>query len=1170
MIQPDPRDPRKSAGASQTAANNATQWWQPIFIALVLFALATVAFAFAFGVRPDPLMAAGALLLFGAGFAIRERSQRRVLMQLQRDHADEQTRLQSLGLMKAIAESSRDAVFAKDLQGRYTFYNEAGCAILGKQSKDIIGRRAIEIFSPEATAQIEAEDAEVLAAGVSKSYEGLTYAKDEERIMLCTKGPLVDCAGTLIGVFGTLVDVTDIRRAERALRDSEAHYRTVVSVLAEGILVCDPSGSVISCNPAAERIVGKPEPDWRGRSVVAPDWVALHPDGTPMTAAETPPGRVLAGEPALHKVELTTRSPDGELTWFEVSASPVISPNDKSLIAVVTSFVEVTERKRLENELLLHRSRLEELVTARTLELQAANQALESAARFNRVVTDTIPGRVSYWDKDMRCQFANRGYAEWFGRRPEDLIGLTAAEAFGDKFANFVPPGFNAAFNGQPVICEREDRAPDGSLHYFQSHYIPDRPKDGPLLGISVIAFDITALKSAESDLKRVNDELAASRDQAEAANHAKSAFLANMSHEIRTPMNAIMGLTHVLRAEAVDQIARDRLGKVSDAAQHLLEIVNDILDVTKIESGKLELEDIDFDLDEMLARCSSMVEPDARAKGLEVVVNSAGLPRRVRGDPTRLSQALVNLMGNAVKFTAQGTVTLRCRLLEMSDGVLQTQFEVRDSGSGIPAERIPSLFNAFEQADSSTTRRYGGTGLGLTITRRLAQLMGGDVSVESELGRGSAFTLTVRLHLAENAESDDNLLSGMRVLLVDDDRDVREAFADLLERFGIDVETADSGRKAIAMVAEARQNGRAHDVVLIDWRMPGMDGIETVRTMFADSANDQLAAILMSGTSDERMRRTAREIGVSAVLEKPVSPSSLQEQLLRVLVRRASVVPVSQQQPSPEATLGEAYRGARVLLAEDNPVNQEVAGALLRMAGLKVDMADTGRIALEMAQRGGYDLILMDMQMPDMDGLQATRAIRAIAGLATVPIVAMTANAFVGDRAACLAAGMDDHISKPVSPRELYKTLAHWLSTERRVTVPAVVVNETPDLSGIEGLDLSRGLAMFGSREDVYRRALSQYVDIYAKGLPCVEGHLAGNGVSRDALRAEVHALGGASAAMGASGIESRAQAIDAALSGHGSSLADAGAQALEKAIAELPKVLAELIEQVSGRLKK
>jgi PAS domain S-box-containing protein len=856
-------------------------------------------------------VATAALALFGVGLATRLWVQRQALAGAQREQAQQRQRLTTLGLLEAIAQSSADAIFAKDLQGRYVFCNRAACIDLGRQPDEVIGQDDAALLGERIGAELAAHDRAVLDAGQPRVFEEhLPDPQGGERIRLCTRGPLNASGGERIGSFGVSRDMTDARRAEKALRDSEAHYRTVVSVLNEGVLVSDPEGAVLSCNPAAERIVGALQKDWQGRSVVAPGWTPLRPDGSVMPPEETPPGRVLRGQPAQQGVLLHTRSPDGRQIWFEVSALPVLSPDTGQLMAVVTSFNDVTRRKQQDDELAAHRGRLQELVEHRTRELEATMQTLQSVARFNRMVTDSLPGRVAYWDEEFRCRYANRGFLEWAGRTSDEVIGRTDAEIFGPQFVSRHGPRMRAALGGHAQHFERKQTGADGATTFHQVHYIPDEPEPGHVVGVYVMAFDITALKRAEGELRSANAALEQSRNQAEAASRAKSAFLANMSHEIRTPLNAILGLTHLMARDSSDPLQRERLEKVDHAGRHLLQVINDILDLSKIEAGRMSLERTEFSLQALLSRAIGLVADEAGEKGLALTLDADALPDRLRGDPTRLSQALLNLLSNAVKFTQQGSVRLAGELLQRQPGRVQVRFSVHDTGEGIAAEQQAALFTAFEQADSSVNRRHGGTGLGLALTRHLARMMQGEAGVDSTPGRGSTFWITAWLEQADAGEPDDEA----------------------------------PPQRAVSPQAPAGHT----------------------------AANDA------------------------------------------------------------EASLRRGHAGQRVLLVEDNPVNQQVASELLDRVGLAVETAGNGQRAVDMACSRPYDLLLMDVQMPVMDGLAATRVIRQRIGPA-LPIVAMTANAFGEDRAACLAAGMDDHVAKPVEAALFYATLLRWLPPHSR-----------------------------------------------------------------------------------------------------------------------------------------
>jgi two-component system sensor histidine kinase/response regulator len=521
--------------------------------------------------------------------------------------------------------------------------------------------------------------------------------------------------------------------------------------------------------------------------------------------------------------------------------------------------------------------------------LQALNRQYAETERFMRLVTDNIPARLAYWDSERRCLFVNRaGYANW-GKRREDFIGHTSREIFGAAFTGANEHYSAAALRGVAQTFEREERTPSGETVITRIHYEPDI-RDGRVVGFFSLATDVTRMREAEHRLREINEQLRQALERAEAGSRAKSMFLSNMSHEIRTPMNAILGFNHLLRRDIDDPVQGERLRKVGDAADHLLRIINDILDLAKIESGRLLMETNPFSLDDMLSRVAMLVSQEARDKGLELAITTDGVPDRLHGDSTRLAQALLNLLGNAIKFTERGTVRVVVAPLHHQAPNLKLRFEVHDSGIGIEPAQLETLFTPFQQADGSMTRRFGGTGLGLAITKRIAELMGGEVGADSTPGAGSRFWFSA-------------------------------------------------------------------------W------------VMTAAIATDA--------------------IGSAQPTDAPALPS---------------------------------WPGARVLLAEDNRLNQDVAVELLRAVGIVPDVADDGAQAVQMARTQRYDLILMDVQMPGLDGLQATRELRAEPDALALPIVAMTAGAFAEDRKACLAAGMNDHIAKPIEQPALNAVLRRWL----------------------------------------------------------------------------------------------------------------------------------------------
>jgi len=581
---------------------------------------------------------------------------------------------------------------------------------------------------------------------------------------------------------------------------------------------------------------------------------------------------------------------------------------------------------------------------------------------------------------------------------------------------------------------------------------------------------------------------------RAEAATRMKSDFLANMSHEIRTPMNAIIGMSRLALKGDPDPKLRNYLGKILGAGEHLLGIINDILDFSKIEAGKMTLERVPFDLNELLEHLSSLTAVKTDARRVELVFRvGRGVPARLVGDPLRLGQILINLTNNAVKFTERGEIVVAVELSARDADGVTLAFTVSDTGIGMSEDQLAHLFQSFSQADGSITRKYGGTGLGLTISKQLVELMEGSIGVTSTPGVGSSFRFTVKLGSAAGDDAAAVALTApaaplqdVRVLVVDDCDTAREALVEMLDSLGVAAHAVASGEQSLALLASASQAGQPYQVVLMDYLMPGWDGVETIRRIHAQAELAAPPAILMvSVCTRETVLQHEGALPLHGFLTKPIGPALLYHSLLDVLCPDAAAkAPARIDTGARELA---RLRGARILLVEDNTNNREVALDFLAAAPVQVDVAVHGLEALQMVQQRDYDLVLMDIQMREMDGLTATRRIRAIERLRDLPIVAMTAHAMAGDRDKSLAAGMNDHITKPIDPEQLFRALLTWIAPERlagRVAPllqPEQVAPELPMLLPVvEGVDWDSALAGVNGQQARLQKRVRSFVQEY------------------------------------------------------------------------------------------
>jgi len=579
-------------------------------------------------------------------------------------------------------------------------------------------------------------------------------------------------------------------------------------------------------------------------------------------------------------------------------------------------------------------------------------------------------------------------------------------------------------------------------------------------------------------ELRAANLDLMQAKEAAESATQMKSAFLANMSHEIRTPMNAVSVLTHLALQTELTERQRQYLLKTRIASDSLLGIINDILDFSKIEAGKLHMDTKDFLLEEAFERVTQLIGMKAAEKRLEFMLHLApDVPPCLHGDPMRLGQVLTNLCSNSVKFTEAGEIVVTVTRIQAGDGRVTLKFSVRDTGIGMSADQTRQLFQPFSQVDSSSTRKFTGTGLGLAISKHLVAMMGGELWVESELGRGSEFFFTAvfglgrhvpapRLHPAVDGES-------LRILIVDDSPIARLILHGLVTGLGYEATMLASAREAFGELERA-----PYDLVLLDWRLPDEDGFEAARRIrHAPGPHAVPRIIMVTAYGDEEVARRVEEEALDGYLTKPVSPSSLLDAITHAFGEKAPSRLLSPRQATSPEQLAR-LKGAKVLLVEDNDFNQQVATELLSLMGMEVSLAVDGRQAIEKVHGGAFDVVLMDLQMPVMDGYEATRQLRAEARFADLPILAMTAHAMLPERERCLALGMNDYITKPINPDELFSTLAGWLRRSDGCRTPQQP-EETVPVHAPVGLSWEAGLASFSGNAELHDKMLRRFLEL-------------------------------------------------------------------------------------------
>jgi PAS domain S-box-containing protein len=946
--------------------------------------------------------------------------------------------------------------------------------------------------------------------------------------------------------------------AEQALRDSEALYHSLVEGLPLNLFRKDKLGRFTFGNRRFCETIRNPLEQILGRT----DF-----DFFPRELAEkyrSDDELVTSTGQHFETVE-EHRKDTGEMLYVHVIKSPVYDARNQ-IIGVQAIFWDVTERRRAEDSL----ARERELLTS---------------------LMDHIPDSIYFKDRESRFIRINQAMVRRFSLSDaSDALGKTDFDFFSPEHAQ---PAFNdekrVMETGEPIVGKEEREVwPDGRIMWVSSTKMPLRDTRGEIVGTFGVSRDIT-------DRKRIEEALHQAKEAAESASRAKSEFLANMSHEIRTPMNAIIGMTELALNTDLAPEQREYISLVKESGDALLQLLNDILDFSKIEAGRLELDETDFSLRDRLGHTLDTLAIRAEQKGLELACQiHPEVPDKLIGDPGRLRQIVVNLVGNAIKFTSEGEVVVEVyneasadewREAAASDTYqsngaptaeetppdrkpaakqARLHFAVRDTGIGIPLNKQQVIFQAFAQADSSTTRRFGGTGLGLTISTQLVELMGGRIWVESEPNKGSTFHFTAQFGVqSERPELPQGIelpqLDDLRVLIVDDNATNRRILSELLRTWRMRPVEANGAREALEALSSAEAAGDPFQLALLDGMMPDMDGFQLAEAIRRSPTLGVCTLLMLSSADQADGQARCKELGVSAYLTKPIKQSSLFDAIINCLVCRTALParPAGAAGVGPESGAEGIVRPLKILLAEDSVVNQKLALGLLKRGEHKVTVVTTGFAVLDATRRERFDLVLMDVQMPEMDGLEATRRIRqheATTG-GRIPIIAVTAHAMKGDRDLCLSAGMDAYISKPIRAAELYQTIDDLMGRRRS----AAAADEPSRPAADNEFDWSVALATVQGSEELLREIIEAFLEETPRQLSAVHKALAES--DAPGLRRAAHTIKGALRYFGAEAAFGRALEVET--QAHNGDLAG-----IRPAIEKLERELERITPHLAARL--
>jgi len=931
--------------------------------------------------------------------------------------------------------------------------------------------------------------------------------------------PLKDPEGNVIGLTLILSDITDRKRAEELLRESEERHRLLADNSSDVIWTMDQDGRFTYVSPSVEKLRGyTPEQVMQQKpdEILTPN--SLHHYFRGMELARE---SVSKGEPfPSQRFQLEQPCKDGSTVWTEVTISGMYNEND-DFIGILGVSRDITERKKTEDAL-----RESEASLARSQEI----------AHVGSWTLDLADNSLTWSDEVYRI----------FGLKPQEFEATYEAflESVHPDDRRIVDDAYSDSLDHEEEyynIDHRVIRRDTGEIRYVHEKCVHERDSTGKVIRSIGMVQDVTETKLAEEklltyahELEKKNRELDIALIRAEEATRAKSEFLANMSHEIRTPMNGVIGMTGLLLDTELTDEQKHYAETVRVSGESLLDIINDILDFSKIEAGKLEMETVDFDLQSMLDDFASIISIKAHEKQLEFICAAApDVPVCVRGDPGRLQQILTNLAGNAVKFTEEGEVVVHVTLESRTDSKATLRFSVKDTGIGISREKTNLIFDKFSQLDNSTTRKYGGTGLGLAISKQLVEMMGGRMGVDSEEGKGSEFWFTVSLEKQDQSDRKEpktEEVNGSRILIVDDNSTNREILYKRLFSWGATVEEAVDGPTALQAIYRAHDDENPFQIVILDMHMPGMDGATVARIVKSDEKIMDTNLIMLSSLGQHPDIRNPGKRYFEAHLTKPVKHTELFNVLSNVLGRKEQDV----EAVSSDTTVSDSAKhySLRILLAEDNIVNQKVAQSMLQKIGYRVDTVASGSEAVNALEMLPYDLVFMDVQMPGMDGFEATRIIRdpdSAVRKHDIPVIAMTAHAMKGDRERCLEAGMDDYLAKPVSLKALLQLMEKWtLAIQQRKTVPSSVQEKSDEMSGFRVFDREALIERVMGEEELARKLIGIFLADIPKQVRSLRERIENSDAEKISWYS--HKVKGSSANIGAMALSNIAAKMDEA----------------------------------------